>query len=68
MTSPTGDGDTPSPQHHPGAWPLLGHLLELRKRPIDLFQRVPGSRSQFNIARAGRYQPRSEPNVYLPPR
>ncbi len=23
-----------------GAWPLLGHLLELRKRPIELFQRV----------------------------
>lgn len=23
-----------------GAWPLLGHLLELRKRPIALFQRV----------------------------
>jgi sterol 14-demethylase len=23
-----------------GAWPLLGHLLELRKRPIDLFWRV----------------------------
>jgi len=23
-----------------GAWPLLGHLLELRRRPIDLFQRV----------------------------
>ena len=23
-----------------GAWPLIGHLLELRKRPIALFQRV----------------------------
>lgn len=23
-----------------GSWPLLGHLLELRKRPIELFQRV----------------------------
>jgi len=23
-----------------GGWPLLGHLLELRKRPIELFQRV----------------------------
>jgi sterol 14-demethylase len=23
-----------------GAWPLLGHLLELRARPIELFQRV----------------------------
>ncbi len=23
-----------------GAWPLLGHLLELRKKPIELFQRV----------------------------
>ena len=23
-----------------GAWPFLGHLLELRKRPIQLFQRV----------------------------
>jgi sterol 14-demethylase len=23
-----------------GAWPLLGHLLELRKRPLDLFGRV----------------------------
>jgi len=23
-----------------GSWPLLGHLLELRKKPIELFQRV----------------------------
>src|SRR5262245_6880687 len=23
-----------------GRWPLLGHLLDLRKRPIELFQRV----------------------------
>jgi len=23
-----------------GGWPVLGHLLELRKRPIELFQRV----------------------------
>jgi sterol 14-demethylase len=24
----------------PGGWPLVGHLQELRKRPIELFQRV----------------------------
>jgi hypothetical protein len=41
--------DSPASSEHPGgqvvpvlsgAWPLLGHLLELRKRPIELFQRV----------------------------
>ena len=29
-----------SPRVLSGSWPLLGHLLELRKRPIELFQRV----------------------------
>jgi sterol 14-demethylase len=42
-----GEGDAGS--DHPGgrpvpvlsgAWPLVGHLLELRKKPIELFQRV----------------------------
>jgi sterol 14-demethylase len=41
-------GDSPR-GHHPGGraapvlsgrWPLLGHLLELRRRPIELFARV----------------------------
>ncbi len=29
-----------APPELSGAWPLLGHLLELRRRPIELFQRV----------------------------
>jgi sterol 14-demethylase len=36
-------GEHPGGQKAPilsGAWPLLGHLLELRKKPIELFQRV----------------------------
>ena len=46
-TEPIGDGAATG--EHPGgttppvlsgSWPLLGHLLELRKRPIELFQRV----------------------------
>ncbi len=46
--APATEGDRASPEHPggqpvpvlSGAWPLLGHLLELRKRPIELFQRV----------------------------
>ncbi len=33
------EGGRPAPRLA-GGWPLLGHLLELRKRPIELFQRV----------------------------
>ena len=29
-----------APPRLSGGWPLLGHLLELRSQPIDLFQRV----------------------------
>jgi sterol 14-demethylase len=29
-----------APPRLSGGWPLLGHLLELRRRPIELFQRV----------------------------
>ncbi len=39
----TGDRQYPGGSAPPvlsGSWPLLGHLLELRKRPIELFQRV----------------------------
>jgi sterol 14-demethylase len=32
-------GGSPAPRLS-RAWPLLGHLLELRSRPIELFQRV----------------------------
>ncbi len=42
-TTDTGDAAHPGGQAPPklsGSWPLLGHLLELRKRPIELFQRV----------------------------
>ena len=43
--APVTEGDRAHPGGQPvpvlsGAWPLLGHLLELRKRPIELFQRV----------------------------
>jgi len=46
--SGTVEGVLTSPEHArghappklSGSWPLLGHLLELRKRPIELFQRV----------------------------
>ena len=38
-TTPRDTGGTAPPKLS-GAWPLLGHLLELRKRPIELFQRV----------------------------
>jgi sterol 14-demethylase len=37
--SPTHPGGK-APATLSGAWPVLGHLLELRKRPIELFQRV----------------------------
>jgi sterol 14-demethylase len=50
MSSPAHatDGNTASHEHPggrparvlSGSWPLLGHLLELRKSPIELFQRV----------------------------
>ncbi len=48
MSSPATEGKTASPEHPggqpapclSGAWPLLGHLLELRRSPIELFQRV----------------------------
>lgn len=46
MTAATVDSTAPgraggaTPPKLGGAWPLLGHLLELRKRPIELFQRV----------------------------
>lgn len=36
-----------------GGWPLVGHLLELRKRPIELFQRVRdelGEIGEINLA------------------
>jgi len=36
-----------------GGWPLLGHLLELRKKPIELFQRVRdelGEMGEINFA------------------
>jgi sterol 14-demethylase len=36
-----------------GSWPLLGHLLELRKSPIELFQRVRdelGELGEINFA------------------
>ncbi len=48
LAAETAEG-TPASAEHPGgqappllsgAWPLLGHLLELRRRPIELFQRV----------------------------
>ena len=38
-TEPTAGGGTVPPIVS-GNWPVLGHLLELRKRPIELFQRV----------------------------
>lgn len=49
MASPMSTASTAPDARHPGAqappvlsgrWPGLGHLLALRKRPIELFQRV----------------------------
>ncbi|MCZ6464258.1 MAG: cytochrome P450, partial [Proteobacteria bacterium] len=39
-TTPAEHPGGQAPPRLSGAWPLLGHLLELRRRPIALFQRV----------------------------
>jgi sterol 14-demethylase len=51
-SNPEHPGGQPAPVLS-GAWPLIGHLLELRKRPIELFQRVrdeQGEVGEINFA------------------
>ena len=51
-SSPEHPGGQPAPVLS-GRWPLLGHLLELRKSPIELFQRVRdelGELGEINFA------------------
>jgi len=56
ISEPITVADHPGGQAPPvlsGGWPVLGHLLQLRKRPIELFQRVRdelGEMGELNFA------------------
>jgi hypothetical protein len=63
-------GDVPAPASRfgraPGAWPLLGHMVALQRRPLALLDTLPGIRHEHQRGSDAVKRPVSYPQLTLP--